>query len=124
MRRIKTAFFILVFVIVGGFLHYVLPQHDIVRITSTEVIRTDFNWLNRPFYAQADSGASELATRDLRLINTEKRRTWLLGFFPRDSTRVMVYRNDAISVEESAGLKPTHLVISPGPGAAASSMSQ
>ncbi|WP_370304532.1 DUF1523 family protein [Pseudooceanicola sp.] len=94
MRRIKTAFFILVFVIVGGFLHYVLPQHDIVRITSTEVIRTDFNWLNRPFYAQADSGASELATRDLRLINTEKRRTWLLGFFPRDSTRVMVYRNE------------------------------
>ncbi len=29
---------------------------------------------------------------------------------------VMVYRNDAITVEESEKLEPTHLVISPGPG--------
>ena len=47
MQRIKTVFFVLLFVLVGGLLHYVLPQHDIVRITSTEVIRTDFTALNR-----------------------------------------------------------------------------
>ena len=29
---------------------------------------------------------------------------------------VMVYRNDAISVDEALQLEPTHLVISPGPG--------
>jgi anthranilate synthase/aminodeoxychorismate synthase-like glutamine amidotransferase len=29
---------------------------------------------------------------------------------------VMVYRNDAITVEEALALEPTHLVISPGPG--------
>jgi anthranilate synthase component 2/para-aminobenzoate synthetase component 2 len=29
---------------------------------------------------------------------------------------VLVYRNDAISVDESLALAPTHLVISPGPG--------
>jgi anthranilate synthase/aminodeoxychorismate synthase-like glutamine amidotransferase len=29
---------------------------------------------------------------------------------------VMVYRNDAITVEEALDLAPTHLVISPGPG--------
>ena len=29
---------------------------------------------------------------------------------------VLVYRNDALSVADAAKLKPTHLVISPGPG--------
>ncbi|WP_109465646.1 DUF1523 family protein [Albibacillus kandeliae] len=94
MRRIITTLKVIVFVLFAGLLHYVLPQHDIARVTSTEVIRTDFNWLNKIFYAQADSGASQLVTRDLRLINTEKQKTWLLGFLPRDSTRVMVYRNE------------------------------
>ncbi len=78
----------------GLLLHYVLPQHDIVRITSTEVIRTDFSSFNRIFYAQADSGANELATRDLRLINTSKKKTFLLGFIQRDAEGVMVYRNE------------------------------
>ena len=80
--------------LIGLLLHYVLPQHDVVRITSTEVIRTDFSSLNRIFYAQADSGNVALSTRDLRLINTEKKKTFLLGFVPRDSTEVMVYRNE------------------------------
>ncbi len=94
MRRVKTIFFLLVFLIGGGLLHYVLPQHDIVRITSTEVIRTDFTALNRLFYAQADSGSAELGTRDLRLIYTEKKKTFLFGFVARDATKVMVYRNE------------------------------
>jgi len=94
MQRVKTVFFLLLFTVVGGLLHYVLPQHDIVRITSTEVIRTDFTALNRLFYAQADSGSAELGTRDLRLIYTEKKKTFLLGFIARDATKVMVYRNE------------------------------
>ena len=75
-------------------LHYVLPQHDVVRITSTEIIRMDFTNFNRLFFAQADSGSSELSTRDMRLINTDKRKTFLLGFIPRTSEEVMVYRNE------------------------------
>jgi len=94
MHRIKITFRVLVFIIAGLFLHYVLPQHDIVKITSTEIIRTDFSSYNRIFYAQPDSGAVEQPTRDLRLINTDKKKTWLLGFIPRDSTEVMVYRNE------------------------------
>jgi len=94
MRKVKTTFFVLLFVLVGSLLHYVLPQHDIVRVTSTEVIRTDFTALNRLFYAQADSGAAELGTRDLRLIYTEKKKTFLLGFIARDATKIMVYRNE------------------------------
>ena len=94
MQKIKTWFYVFLFVVIGGFLHYVLPQHDIVRVTSTEVIRTDFTSLNRLFYAQSDSGTAELQTRDLRLINTEKNKTFLLGFIPRDSKKVMVFRNE------------------------------
>lgn len=94
MRRVKTVFFGLIFLLVGAFFHYVLPQHDVVRITSTEVIRADFSWFNKRFYAQADSGAAELHNRDLRLINTEKQNTWLFGFIRRGSTEVMVYRNE------------------------------
>jgi anthranilate synthase/aminodeoxychorismate synthase-like glutamine amidotransferase len=40
----------------------------------------------------------------------------LVQAFAAMGADVMVYRNDAISVEESAELEPTHLVISPGPG--------
>ena len=40
----------------------------------------------------------------------------LVQAFAAQGADVMVYRNDAISVEESVELKPTHLVISPGPG--------
>ncbi len=94
MRRIRIIFRVCLFLFFGALFHYVLPQHDIVRVTSTEIIRTDFSAFNRMFYAQADSGAAELETRDLRLINTEKQRTFLLGFVPRDSTGVMVYRNE------------------------------
>lgn len=94
MRKVKITFYVVLFVLIGGLLHYVLPQHDIVRVTSTEVIRMDFNRLNRPFFAQADSGTSELSTRDVRLIYTEKKKAWLFGFIPRDATRVMVFRNE------------------------------
>lgn len=40
----------------------------------------------------------------------------LVQAFAARGANVMVYRNDAISVEEALALEPTHLVISPGPG--------
>jgi para-aminobenzoate synthetase component 2 len=40
----------------------------------------------------------------------------LVQAFAADGADVMVYRNDMISVEEGLAIKPTHLVISPGPG--------
>ena len=94
MQRIKIIFRVLLFVVIGGFFHYTLPQHDIVRVTSTEIIRTDFSGWNRMFYASADAGSADQDTRDLRLINTQKRDAWLLGFLPRESESVMVYRNE------------------------------
>ncbi|MFT7106096.1 MAG: hypothetical protein ACJAVT_000613 [Yoonia sp.] len=94
MQRFKMIVRVIALLVMGGFFHYVLPQHDVVKVTSTEIIRTDFSSLNRIFYAQADSGAAEQSTRDLRLINTQKQKTFLLGFVPRDSSSVMVYRNE------------------------------
>ena len=94
MKYVTRTIRVLIVLLFAGVLHYVLPQHDVVRITGTEVIRMDFSNFNRLFYAQTDSGNAELATRDLRLINTTKRDTWLLGFIQRQSEGVMVYRNE------------------------------
>ena len=40
----------------------------------------------------------------------------LVQAFAAMGAEVLVYRNDAISVDEALALEPTHLVISPGPG--------
>ncbi len=40
----------------------------------------------------------------------------LVQAFAALGAEVIVYRNDAITVEEAKALNPTHLVISPGPG--------
>ncbi len=40
----------------------------------------------------------------------------LVQAFAAQGADVMVYRNDAINVDEGLVLEPTHLVISPGPG--------
>jgi anthranilate synthase/aminodeoxychorismate synthase-like glutamine amidotransferase len=40
----------------------------------------------------------------------------LVQAFAAHGAEVMVYRNDAISVDDAIALNPTHLVISPGPG--------
>jgi len=40
----------------------------------------------------------------------------LVQAFRAQGAEVLVYRNDAISVEQALALEPTHLVISPGPG--------
>ncbi|MCF2870990.1 DUF1523 family protein [Octadecabacter sp. G9-8] len=93
MRNIRRFLRIALFLIIGLFLHYVMPQQDIARVTSTEIIRTDFSNFNRLFYAQADSGAVENPTRDLRLINTERKATYLFGLI-RGNNETMVYRNE------------------------------
>jgi hypothetical protein len=83
MRWPRIIFLALLLFVLGAFLHYTLPQRDIVRITGTEIIRQDFSGLNRIFYAQGDSGNATVDSRDLRLINTVQR-----------SGAVMVYRNE------------------------------
>ena len=83
MRYVRTTLRTVLVIFVLGLLHYVLPQHDVARVTSTEVIRMDFSSFNRLFFAQSDSGSEELETRDLRLINTQRKKSFLLGFIRR-----------------------------------------
>lgn len=94
MRRVKITFRILVFVIVGSLLHYALPQHDVVRVVNTYQERQDLNDWTRIFWASPDDQSATLVNRDVQFIQTVKKRTWILGFFQRDATEVMVYRNE------------------------------
>ncbi len=94
MRKVKLTIRVIVALFVFSFFQYLLPQHDIVRVTGTSIIPTDLGGWNSIFYAQTDSGNATLPTRSLRLINTSKADTWLLGFIPRGSESIMVYRNE------------------------------
>lgn len=85
LKLLKWVFVIGFWVFIGAFLHYTLPQKDIVTVQGTEIIRQDFSGWNRIFYAAADSGNDEATVnRDLRLINTTRHK----------DGRVMVYRNE------------------------------
>ncbi|MGB0959360.1 MAG: DUF1523 family protein [Halocynthiibacter sp.] len=83
MTFIKWGFLGFIALMIVSVFHYSLPQHDVVRITGTEIIRQDFSGLNRFFYAQQDSGTSNVANRDLRLINSAY-----------DNNKPMVFRNE------------------------------
>lgn len=83
--KIKWGIRILLVLIVGLFLHYTLPQRDIVRIVDTgnRITQIGANWI---FYSIEDTGtgAETSTTRDIRFID---------AVYPDGST-VMVYRNE------------------------------
>lgn len=83
--KIKWGLRILAVLIVGLFLHYTLPQRDIVRIVDTgnRITQIGANWI---FYSIEDTGtgAETNTTRDIRFID---------AVYPDGST-VMVYRNE------------------------------
>lgn len=82
-RYIKWGFRITLLLIVAGFLHYTLPQHDIVRIVGTENRRIDVG-ANSIFWSRPDVGMAEgSASRDVFFINT---------IYPDGS--IMDYRNE------------------------------
>lgn len=83
MRYLRWSFWIIVWIIVGGFFHYTLPQTDIARIVNTEVRREDFG-SNSLFWARGDAGgAAGLTSRDVRFIEAF-----------RANDQPMVYRNE------------------------------
>jgi Protein of unknown function (DUF1523) len=80
---VKWGFRIFLLLFVAAFLHYTLPQHDIVRVTNAynRLTTVGENWL---FYASPDTGTAEGAeTRDIRFID---------AVFEDGS--VIVYRNE------------------------------
>ena len=94
MLYVKRTFWTVFWVLLLAFLHYTLPQRDIVRVVETEVRRVDFGE-NSIFWAGADTGQDATGVnRDIRFINTLKRETYLLGFIRTEDTKPMVYRNE------------------------------
>ena len=84
--KIKWGIRIVLILIVGAFLHYTLPQRDIVQIINTYNKNTPIgsNWM---FYSIEDTGTGVETTsfiRDIRYID---------AVFP-DGNSVMVYRNE------------------------------
>lgn len=84
MNKIKWSLRILLLLIVGLFLHYTLPHHDVVRITNTYNRVTTIGTENAWAYSSPDTGTAEsTTTRDIRFIEAA---------FPDGS--VIVYRNE------------------------------
>jgi len=83
-RKIKWGLGLLVVTLVAAFLHYTLPQRDVVRITNTYNRLTTVGTENSWAYASPDSGTAEsVQTRDIRFIEAI-----------RPNNRVIVYRNE------------------------------
>jgi len=83
VKYIKWTFWITFWILFLAFLHYTLPQRDIVRITDTENRRIDFGE-NSIFWAQADSGNdANVVNRDVFFILTVQ-----------DNGAPMAYRNE------------------------------
>lgn len=83
MRYVKWGLIGLIVAIVGGFLHYTLPQHDIVRVVNTYQERQDLNDWTRIFWSSPDDQATGLINRDVQFIQT-------IG----TDGKPMVYRNE------------------------------
>lgn len=82
MRYVKWTFYSIAALLIFAFLHYTLPQTDIVRIVGTENRRMDLGE-NSWFWAAPDVGTGSGASRDVFFVN---------AVYPNGKT--MEYRNE------------------------------
>lgn len=83
MKFIKWVFMLVFWGLIASVFHYTLPQHDIARITDTEVRRISPGE-NSLFWAQVDAGTDpNVTSRDVFFISSI-----------RENGKVMVYRNE------------------------------
>lgn len=68
MVYVKWAFWGTVWLIVGAFFHYTLPQHDIVRIVNTYEERQELGDWTRVFWSTPDDQSTALINRDVQFI--------------------------------------------------------
>jgi hypothetical protein len=83
MKYVKWTFLALIALIVGGFLHYTLPRHDIVRIVNTYQERQDLQDWTRIFWSTPDDQSTGLINRDVQFLQAVKA-----------NGKPMVYRNE------------------------------
>ncbi|TNF58658.1 MAG: DUF1523 family protein [Rhodobacteraceae bacterium] len=83
MAYIKWTFIIAFWTLFGAFLHYTLPQTDIVRVVNTYEERQELGDWTRMFWSVPDDQSAGLINRDVQFIQTV-----------RANGRPMVYRNE------------------------------
>lgn len=83
MRYVKWTLLGLIALIAFGFLHYTLPQHDIVRVVNTYQERQDLTDWTRIFWSNPDDQSGTLTNRDVQFISAIK-----------TNGKPMVYRNE------------------------------
>ena len=83
MRTAKYILVTLLALFVGGFLHYTLPQHDIVRIVDTYQERQDLSGWTTIFWSAPDTPTNAPMNRDVQFIQAVKA-----------NGKPMVYRNE------------------------------
>lgn len=83
MRKVKLTILGLIALTLGLFLHYNLPQHDVVRVVGTYQERQDLTDWTRFFWSSPDDQSGTLTSRDVQFIQTV-----------RPDGKPMVYRNE------------------------------
>lgn len=83
MRYVKWVFFVVFWGTIGLFLHYTLPQNDVVRIVNTYEERQQLSDWTRIFWSTPDDQSLTIDTRDVQFIQAV-----------RPNGRVRVYRNE------------------------------
>ena len=69
MAYVKWIFILIFWLFVGGFLHYTLPQYDVVRIVNTYEERKELGDWTRMFWSTPDTQSSGLSNRDVQFIH-------------------------------------------------------
>ncbi len=83
MVYVKWAFILTFWLLLGGLLHYALPQFDVVRIVNTYEERQDLNDWTRIFWSEPEDQSASLNSRDVQFIQAV-----------RANGKPMVYRNE------------------------------
>ncbi|MEW9918195.1 DUF1523 family protein [Marimonas sp. MJW-29] len=110
-RIIKWTFWITFWLILAAFLHYTLPQKDVVRIVNTYEERQDLGDWTRIFWSDPDDQSVTLSNRDVQFIqavrpdgspivyrNEDTGWGWP-PYFKLDTANLYTEANDAISTK-------------------------
>ncbi|SFJ36064.1 DUF1523 family protein [Celeribacter neptunius] len=114
MRYVKWTLIALILLFIGSFLHYTLPQHDIVRVVNTYEERQDLSGWTTMFWQGTDNGSTTgNATRDVQFIqavrpngksivyrNEDTGWGWP-PYFKFDTANLYTEANDAISTKDN-----------------------
>ncbi|GAA6209973.1 DUF1523 family protein [Cognatishimia sp. WU-CL00825] len=113
MGYIKWVFRGVVLVLVLGFFHYTLAQHDVVRIVNTYEERQELNDWTRVFWSKPDSQSANLTNRDVQFIqavrpngdaivyrNEDTGWSWP-PYFKFDTANLYTEANDAVSSKDA-----------------------